>query len=143
MNLVLLGSITRHVIVASGRVIRHRQMLVIRRIEAMTVHPALVNHKSMRTARDQSGPGRTDTFSWVMAIILDELVDGYVDWRESARAVADAYARWSCAPGPERTLRFAAYNAALDREQKTAEAYADAVADVERWLQRSECHRRF
>jgi hypothetical protein len=73
--------------------------------------------------------------------MLDELVDGYVDWRESARAVAAAYARWSFAPGLERTLRFAAYKATLDREQKTAAAYAEAVTDAERWLQRSESHR--
>lgn len=107
----------------------------------MTVHPALVNHESMRTAIDQPGPGRPDTSSWPVAIMLDELVDGYVDWREGARAVADAYARWSCASGPERTLRFAAYNATLDQEQKTAAAYAEAVTDVERWVQRSASHR--
>jgi hypothetical protein len=49
---------------------------------------------------------------------LDDLLDGYVDWRESARAVADAYARWSFASGPERALRFAAYIATLDQEQQ-------------------------
>jgi hypothetical protein len=72
---------------------------------------------------------------------LDDLLDGYVDWRESARAAADAYARWSFASGPERALRFAAYTATLDQEQKTASAYAAAVTDVERWLQRSDAHR--
>jgi malonyl CoA-acyl carrier protein transacylase len=74
-------------------------------------------------------------------MLLDDLLDGYVDWRESARAVADAYARWSFASGPERVLRFAAFAATLDREQKTAAAYAEAVTDVERWLQRSDSHR--
>ena len=34
--------------------------------------------------------------------------------------VAGAYARWSFASGPERALRFAAYTATLDQEQKTA-----------------------
>jgi hypothetical protein len=74
-------------------------------------------------------------------MMLDDVVDHYVDWRESARAVEDAYPRWSFASGPERTLRFAAYTATLDQEHKTAAAYAEAVTDVERWLQRSESHR--
>ena len=73
--------------------------------------------------------------------MLDDLLGGYVDWRESARAVADAYGRWSFASGRERALRFAAYTATLDQEQKTAAAYAEAVTDLERWLQRSDSHR--
>jgi hypothetical protein len=82
-----------------------------------------------------------DTSSWPEAMLLDDLLDCYVDWRASARAVADAYARWSFASGPERALRFAAYTATLDQEQKTAAAYAAAVTDVERWLQRSDFNR--
>jgi hypothetical protein len=74
-------------------------------------------------------------------MLLDDLLDGYVDWRETARAVADAYARWSFASEPEHALRFAAYTATLDQEQKTASAYAAAVTDVERWLQHSDTHR--
>jgi hypothetical protein len=74
-------------------------------------------------------------------MMLDDLLDDYVDWRESARAVADAYARWSIASGAEGALRFATYIAALDREQKTAAAYAEAVTDVDRWLQRSDSNR--
>jgi hypothetical protein len=93
------------------------------------------------TSRDQPGPGRTDTSSWPEAMPLDDLLDGYVDWRESARAVADAYARWSFASGPERALRFAAYIATLDQEQHTAAAYAETVTDLERWLQRSDSNR--
>jgi hypothetical protein len=75
------------------------------------------------------------------AMLLDDLLGGYVDWRESAQAVADAYARWSFASGPERAVRFAAYTATVDQEQKSAAAYAEAVTDVQRWLQRSESHR--
>lgn len=71
-------------------------------------------------------------------MILDYLLDDYVDWRESARAVTDAYARWSLASGHERAVLFAAYTATLDQEQKTAAAYAGTVADVERWLRRSD-----
>ena len=74
-------------------------------------------------------------------MMLDDLLDDYVDWRESARAVTDAYSRWSSASGRERGLLFAAYTATLDREQKTAAAYAEAVTDVERWLRRSASER--
>jgi hypothetical protein len=70
-------------------------------------------------------------------MLLDDLLDGYVDWRESARAVEEAYARWSFASGPERALRFAAYAATLDQEQKMAAAYAETVTDIERWLEQS------
>jgi hypothetical protein len=57
----------------------------------------------------------------------DDLVDVYIDWRERARAVADACTRWSCCPRAERAARFAAYIATLDREQNAASAYAEAV----------------
>lgn len=69
--------------------------------------------------------------------MLDDLLENYVYWRESARAVADAFARWSVAARPERAVRFAAYTATLDQEQRTATAYAAAVTDLERWLERS------
>jgi hypothetical protein len=95
----------------------------------------------MRTSRNQRGPGPIDTASWPAEMMVDDLVDGYVDWRESARAVADAYVRWSFAARAERSLRFAAYTATLDQEQKAAAAYAEAVTDVAGWLQRSESHR--
>lgn len=66
--------------------------------------------------------------------MLDDLLEVYITWRESARAVADAYARWSLAPTRARAARFAAYTATLDQEQRSAEAYAEAVADLDRWV---------
>jgi hypothetical protein len=74
-------------------------------------------------------------------MLLDDLLDGYVEWRESARAVGEAYARWSFASGPERATRFAAYTATLDQEQKTAAAYAETVTDIGRRLERSGSYR--
>jgi hypothetical protein len=91
----------------------------------------------MRGSHDEPGRGSADASSWPDAMLLDHLLDRYVDWRDTARAAADAYARWSFASGPERALLFAAYIATLDQEQKTASAYAATLADVERWLQRS------
>ena len=74
-------------------------------------------------------------------MLLDDLLDRYVDWRENARAVAAAYRRWSSAPEPERAIRFAAYTATLDQEQQTAEAYAETVTYIERWLGCSDSRR--
>ena len=85
----------------------------------------------MGTSRDK------ETSSGREGILLDDLLDAYVDWRESARAVADAYDRWTLTSGLHRAPRFAAYAATLDQEQKTANAYADAVTDLERCLQHS------
>jgi hypothetical protein len=99
----------------------------------MTGHLALADDQSMRPSRHQPGPGRTDTSARREAIQLDDLLAVYVDWRESARAVADAYERWSLASGPDRGVRFAAYTATLDREEKAAAAYAGAVTDFERY----------
>jgi hypothetical protein len=73
-------------------------------------------------------------------MLLDDLLDVYVDWRESARAVAEAYTRWSFPSGLKGALRFAAYTATLDQEQETAAAYAEAVTDLQRWLRRSSSH---
>jgi len=107
----------------------------------MTGDLALADREPMRTSGEQPGPGRTDTPSSPEAGLLDGLLAVYVDWRESARAVADAYARWSFASGPERALRFAAYTATLDQEQKTAAVYAEVVTDLARWLKVSDSHR--
>jgi hypothetical protein len=111
-----------------------------RRIQAMTGHPAIAHDEAMRTAREQRGAGHTDASAGREAALLDELLAGYVNWRESAQAVAEAYARWSFAPAPERAMRIAAYTATLDQEQKTAAAYAEAVADLERCVRRSDSH---
>jgi len=58
----------------------------------MTGHPALADDEFVRTSRDQRGP-RTDTSSLPPAMLLDDLLDHYVDWRESARAVTHGHAR--------------------------------------------------
>jgi hypothetical protein len=71
-------------------------------------------------------------------MLLDDLVDGYVDQRERARAGRRRVRALVLRSGPERARLFAAYSATLDQEQKTAAAYAEAVTDVERWLQRSD-----
>ena len=57
--------------------------------------------------------------------LVDETIDAYVDWREERASVWDAYERWTCAHPGDAVFAFAAYQAALDREQQAAYAYAD------------------
>jgi hypothetical protein len=66
----------------------------------------------------------------------DEIIDLYLDWREEAAAVGDACGRWAAAPAGEEDRWFAAYTAALDREEAAARRYADVLANGERFAQR-------
>jgi len=70
-------------------------------------------------------------------VLVDQALDSYIDWRVDERGVADAYARWSQAtPGGEQNVRFAAYTAALDREEAAANEYAESIGRLARWLAR-------
>jgi hypothetical protein len=53
----------------------------------------------------------------------DELIALYCDWREECVLVEAAYERFEAAPGADRTLAFAAYVAALEREESAAARY--------------------
>jgi hypothetical protein len=59
--------------------------------------------------------------------MVDETVDAYVDWREECGHVWEAYHRWLNAEGADAALAFRAYVAALDREQRASEVYADWI----------------
>jgi hypothetical protein len=61
------------------------------------------------------------------AELIDRLMDMYVEWREECVALWDAYETWKRTPAPDRTLAFAAYRAALDREEWASSVYADLV----------------
>lgn len=67
--------------------------------------------------------------------LRDEIIDLYLDWREEAAAVADAYALWADATADDKAARFAAFTAAIDREDAAARSYADVLANGERVLQ--------
>ena len=58
------------------------------------------------------------------------MVDAYVDWREEGAAVWHAYERWTCAPPADALFAFAAYQAAVDREERAADVYAGRVTRV-------------
>lgn len=59
--------------------------------------------------------------------LIDRLLALYCDWREECTEVQAAYERFSRASTPDRGLAFAAYTAALDREDSASEEYAAQV----------------
>ena len=86
----------------------------------------------MATSQTASyGKGRS-ALNVALRRLRDEIIDLYLDWREEAAAVADAYALWADATGDERAGRFVAFTAAIDREEAAALSYAAAVANGER-----------
>jgi urease accessory protein UreF len=54
----------------------------------------------------------------------DALLDLYIEWREECSAVHRAYERWRKAAKDDRAAAFAAYHAALDREERASIVYA-------------------
>lgn len=55
------------------------------------------------------------------------LIDLHVEWREECSAVQLAYERWRDASKEDRVAAFAAYNTALDREERAGDIYAALV----------------
>jgi hypothetical protein len=70
-----------------------------------------------------------------LTLLRNEIIKLYLDWREEAAAEADAYALWADAPTGERSRCFAAFTAAIDREEAAARSYADVLANGERLSQ--------
>jgi hypothetical protein len=72
------------------------------------------------------------------ARLVDELVEAYVDWRETCARVGDAYHFWGSGTGSRSKVAFGLYMAALDDEERAAEAYADIIgrADDLSWSER-------
>jgi hypothetical protein len=67
--------------------------------------------------------------------LVDELVEAYIDWRESCARVNDAYRLWASDMGPCGGAAFGLYIAALNAEEQAAEDYAGLVrrADALPW----------
>jgi uncharacterized protein YndB with AHSA1/START domain len=66
--------------------------------------------------------------------LIDDLIDAYVDWREECVALTRADQRWASGSDADRSLAFAAYRAALDRELRASFVYANRSGRVERQL---------
>jgi hypothetical protein len=58
---------------------------------------------------------------------MERMLDAYVGWREECGTLRSAYGRWHGAVRRERRLAFAAYLAALDREERAAAVYHELV----------------
>ena len=63
--------------------------------------------------------------------MVDEAMDAYVDWREECVRVSDAYDRWLSAVRADTGLAFRAYTAALDREERASQVYAELIRRLE------------
>jgi hypothetical protein len=68
------------------------------------------------------------------ARLVDEVIERYVAWREECEAVTAGYEAWSSGAEGERTIRFAAYTVALDREECAAGLYAESIGRLRRLL---------
>ena len=55
--------------------------------------------------------------------LTDAFLEGYICWREECLAVQDAYERWAQVGTPDRGMAFAAYRAAIDREEQAARMF--------------------
>ena len=56
--------------------------------------------------------------------LVDELVEAYVEWRETCARVNDAHRSWASETGPGGRFAFELCMAALDEEEQAAEVYA-------------------
>jgi hypothetical protein len=63
--------------------------------------------------------------------LVDEMIDLYCDWRTASAEVQAAYDRFCDASHSDRVLAFAAYTAALDREQIACDSYAAQIRVIE------------
>src|ERR1700760_2667830 len=64
--------------------------------------------------------------------LVDELVEAYIDWRETCARVNDAYRAWASARAPCSNVACELYRAALDAEERAAEVYAGLVTPTDK-----------
>ena len=94
---------------------------------------AAAGRDSFGMSRKRSAPRQVKVTNAVedphpVAMRTDEFFDTYVSWREECEGVRFAYSAWRAAVAPDRSLAFAVYGAALDREDRAAERHAVAAA---------------
>ena len=86
------------------------------------VRPAV---KWMSTVTQMQQHARTATEP--LSALTNTFLETWVSWRESCENVGSAYRSWSECARSQRSLAFADYRAALDREQVAASIHADAA----------------
>lgn len=62
--------------------------------------------------------------------LIDTMMDLYCEWRTECKQVHAAYERFALASGSERTGAYAAYTAALDREESACRTYAAHIGKI-------------
>ena len=97
----------------------------------MQGHPRVTEDSLVRPSRARSRRTRAVVGAWSIAGLVDQMLDTYVEWREHAALVADAYVCWCDASASEGTSRFAAYLVALDQEQAAACEHREAVSRLQ------------
>jgi hypothetical protein len=63
--------------------------------------------------------------------LVDRMIELYCDWRTASWDVRAAYERFREAAASDRPVTFAAYMAALDREESACDSYAAQVRAIQ------------
>jgi hypothetical protein len=63
--------------------------------------------------------------------LIDRMIELYCDWRTACWDARTAYEWFLDAPARDRAVAFAAYTAALDREESACESYAAQVRVIQ------------
>jgi hypothetical protein len=80
---------------------------------------------------------RVTAGGWPVDALVDDVLASYVDWREGLEHANAAYRSWREASPADEPWRFAAYTAALDREEAAADTYAASITELTRWVRPS------
>ena len=86
--------------------------------------PKILTRRSQRVSEDRAARRH----------LVDEAMDRYLEWREECLAVDVAYGKWSEAPSGDDAVSFAAYGAALDREESAARVYCTVLERLKQVL---------
>jgi hypothetical protein len=73
--------------------------------------------------------------------LVDRMIELYCDWRTGCSEVQAAYERFLGASSSDRGAAFAAYTAALDREEAACDSYAEQVLLIQACCARASCER--
>jgi hypothetical protein len=63
--------------------------------------------------------------------LIDRMIELYCDWRTACWDARTAYEWFLDAPARDRAVAFAAYTAALDREESACESYAAHIQAIQ------------
>jgi hypothetical protein len=84
-----------------------------------------------RTGGDAGATGLTSGSTAGTAWLEDAFLERYVCWREASEDVRFAYDNWASSERADRDRAFAAYGAALDREESAACDYREIVNQLQ------------